>query len=94
MWTAMSSSRTIAFRTTDMKAVIYRTCHTSLMEYITDGLKVDDVSADLKEATRNVESIQDLVDIMDQANAEVVVFHGTGRHEGSLMVEIYDDYRE
>lgn len=73
-----------------MLAIIERTYRGSLQDYIADGLKVDGTSKDWRRATKNVDSIQDLVDIIEQSKTDVVV----GYSDGRLSVEIYDDYRE
>lgn len=82
-----------------MRAIIFRTNHygcnpeCSLQEYIDKGLKVDILSEDKREATKECSTLQELMDIMDQTGCPLVIgaedLNGRG-----VSVEIYDDYRD
>lgn len=87
--TLTGDSQVVAKRS-GMEAMIRRTNNGSLQNYIDKGLKVDGTSKDWRSATKEVESIQDLVDIIEQTDNPIVVSVGNGK----LQVEIYDDYRE
>lgn len=82
-----------------MKAIIFRTNHygsnpdCSLQEYIDKGLKVDTLSEDKLQATKEITTLQDLLEISQQTERQLVI--GTEELYGcDISVEIYDDYRE
>lgn len=82
-----------------MKAIIFRTNHnfcnsdSSLQGYIDKGLKVDTLSEDKLLATKEITTLQDLIEISQQTERQLVI--GTEELYGcDISVEIYDDYRE